>query len=193
MPTPAQDAANPLRMLADWKSKVVFDVVAPENQQYRGLTVGEIAAQTGRDPFDALCEIAVADELLTSFGTPTPVESVDDWNARLEVWRDERAVIGASDAGAHFDLLGSFNYTTGVLREGWHADVIVIDPETVGTDDIAMRFDLPGGQGRLYAESTGIDHVFVNGTPIVTDGALTTNRRGTLLRAGRDTETPALA
>jgi N-acyl-D-aspartate/D-glutamate deacylase len=224
----AQDAANPLRMLADWKSKVVFDVVAPENQQYRGLTVGEIAAQTGRDPFDALCEIAVADELLTSFGTPTPVESVDDWNARLEVWRDERAVIGASDAGAHFDLLGSFNYTTGVLgravrgpgvctfeeaihlmtqvqaelyglrergvlREGWHADVIVIDPETVGTDDIAMRFDLPGGQGRLYAESTGIDHVFVNGTPIVTDGALTTNRRGTLLRAGRDTETPALA
>jgi N-acyl-D-aspartate/D-glutamate deacylase len=81
----------------------------------------------------------------------------------------------------------------GVLREGWHADVIVIDPETVGTDDIAMRFDLPGGQGRLYAESTGIDHVFVNGTPIVTDGALTTNRRGTLLRAGRDTETPALA
>ncbi|MBM3694084.1 MAG: amidohydrolase family protein [Actinobacteria bacterium] len=223
----AQDPANPLRMLADWKSKVVFDVVAPENQQYRGLTVGEIAAQTGRDPFDALCEIAVADELLTSFGTPTPVESVDDWNARLEVWRDERAVIGASDAGAHFDLLGSFNYTTGVLgravrghgvcsyeeaihlmtqvqaelyglrergvlREDWHADVIVIDPETVATDDIAMRFDLPGDQGRLYAESTGIDHVLVNGTPIVTDGELTTNRRGTLLRAGRDTDTPAL-
>lgn len=224
----AQDPANPLRMLADWKSKVVFDVVAPENQQYRGLSVGEIAAQTGRDPFDALCDIAIADELLTSFGTPTPVESVDDWNARLEVWRDDRAVIGASDAGAHFDLLGSFNYTTGVLgravrrhgvlsyeeaihlmtqvqaelyglrergvlREGWFADVIVIDPETVGTDDIAMRFDLPGGQGRLYAESTGIDHVLVNGTPIVTDGVLTTQRPGTLLRAGRDTATPALA
>jgi N-acyl-D-aspartate/D-glutamate deacylase len=81
----------------------------------------------------------------------------------------------------------------GVLREGWHADVIVIDPETVGTDEIAMQFDLPGDQGRLYAGSTGIDHVLVNGVPIVADGALTDGRGGTLLRSGRDTSTPSLA
>ena len=43
----------------------------------------------------------------------------------------------------------------GVLREGWHADVIVIDPETVGTDEVAMQFDLPGDEGRLYAGLVG--------------------------------------
>jgi N-acyl-D-aspartate/D-glutamate deacylase len=224
----AQSPDNPLRMLADWSTKIIFDVVAPENEQYRGQMVGAIAQAEGRDPWDVLCDIAVADELMTSFGTPTPVETVEDWTARLEVWRDPRAVIGASDAGAHFDLLASFNYATGlleravrrhqmcsfeeaihlmtqvqaelyglkergVLREGWHADVIVIDPETVGTDEIAMRFDLPGDEGRLYADATGIDHVLVNGVPIVADGELTSGRGGTLLRSGRDTETPALA
>ena len=223
----AQSPDNPLRMLADWGSKIIFDVVAPENEQYRGQTVAAIAKAQGRPAWDVLCDIAVADELMTSFGTATPVETVEDWKARLEVWRDSRAVIGASDAGAHFDLLASFNYATGlleravrrhqmlsfeeaihlmtqvqaelyglkergVLREGWHADVIVIDPETVGTDEVAMRFDLPGDEGRLYAGSTGIDHVLVNGTPIVADGALTDARGGTLLRSGRDTATPAL-
>jgi N-acyl-D-aspartate/D-glutamate deacylase len=223
----AQDPANPLRMIADWRTKVIFDVVAPENEQYRGQQVGAIAAAEGRDPWDVLVDIAVADELNTSFGTPNPVETVEDWTARLEVWRDGRAVIGASDAGAHFDLLASFNYATGmleravrrhrmlsfeeaihlmtevqadlygirergVLREGWHADVVVIDPETVATDDVEMRFDLPGDEGRLYAESTGIDHVLVNGEAIVADGALTGARTGTLLRSGRDTTTPAL-
>jgi N-acyl-D-aspartate/D-glutamate deacylase len=224
----AQSRENPLRMIADWGSKIIFDVVAPENEQYRGQKVADIAAAEGRQAWDVLCDIAVADELNTSFGTPVPVETEADWEARIAVWRDSRSVIGASDAGAHFDLLASFNYATamleravrqrqmlsfeeaihlmtqeqaelygirerGQLREGWYADVIVIDPATVGTDDVAMQFDLPGNEGRLYAGSTGIDHVLVNGEPIVTDGILTDSRSGTLLHSGRDTATPALA
>ena len=62
-----------------------------------------------------LCDIALADELNTSFGTVPAVDSDDDWKARIEVWRDRRALIGASDAGAHLDLLASFNYATEVL------------------------------------------------------------------------------
>jgi len=223
----AQSPDNPLRMIADWSTKIIFDTVASENEQYRGQNIGAIAQAEGRDPWDVLADIVLADELNTSFGTPVPVETLEDWKARLEVWRDSRAVIGASDAGAHFDLLASFNYATGLLeravrghqvlsfeeaihlmtqvqadlygirergqlREGWYADIVVIDPETVGTDDVAMQFDLPGDEGRLYAESTGIDHVLVNGKAIVSDGALSTGRGGTLLRSGRDTTTPAL-
>ena len=224
----AQSPDNPLKMIADWSTKIVFDTVAPENEQYQGQSVGTIAQAEGRDPWDVLCDIAVADELNTSFGVPVQPETEEDWDARLEVWRDDRAVIGASDAGAHFDLLASFNYATGMLqravrernmlsfeeaihlmtqvqaelyglrdrgllREGWFADVIVIDPTTIGSDAVAMQFDLPGNEGRLYAGSTGVDHVLVNGEAIVTDGALTDGRSGTLLRSGRDTATPTLA
>jgi N-acyl-D-aspartate/D-glutamate deacylase len=224
----AQRPDNPMLAVANWANKIIFDVVAPENKQYVGCLVGDIAKDQGRDPWDVLCDIAVADELNTSFGSPTPPETDEDWKARLAVWRDDRAVIGASDAGAHLDLLASFNYATGLLQravrersilsfeeaihlmtdvqaqlygikqrgrlsEGWYADVVVIDPNTVATDEVAMRYDLPGGSGRLYAGSTGIDHVLVNGRPIVADGQLTAERSGTLLRSGRDTVTASLS
>jgi N-acyl-D-aspartate/D-glutamate deacylase len=223
----AQRPDNGMRGLADWSAMVIYDVVADENRAYAGRAVGDIAAEQGRDPWDVLCAIAVADDLLTSFGRPSPPDSADDWKARVEIWRDPRAVIGASDAGAHLDMLASFNYTTVLLAEavrrhralsleeavhllsdvparlyglvergrierGWHADLVVLDPERVASDEVAMRFDLPGGAGRLYAGSRGVEHVLVNGRPIVTDGEVTTERAGTLLRSGRDTRTPAL-
>jgi N-acyl-D-aspartate/D-glutamate deacylase len=218
---------NPLRGLAQWGGMVIYDVVAPENEQYRGRRVGEIAEEQGREAWDVLTEIAMADELNTSFGTVPRMESDDDWKARVEIWRDGRAVIGASDAGAHLDLLASFNYTTIVLdqavrergllpleeavqlftdvparlyglrgrgrvEEGAHADVVVLDPQTVASDPIRMRMDLPGGAGRLYAGAQGVQHVLVNGRAIVRDHELTGERAGTLLRSGRDTATPSL-
>jgi N-acyl-D-aspartate/D-glutamate deacylase len=222
-----QAQASPMRALANWPRMRIYDVVTDENRPYIGCTIGEIAADQGRDPWDALCDIALADELRTSFGTDPKPESDDDWKARVDVWRDRRAVVGASDAGAHLDLLATFNYTTALLgaavrersllsieeavhlltdvparlyglaergqvRPGWHADVVVLDPTTVASDDVAMRFDLPGGAGRLYAGAKGIDDVVVNGMVIVRDGQLTSARPGSLLRSGRDTRTPPL-
>lgn len=108
---------GPLKGLADWSTKIIFDTFAPENEQYRGRTVGQIAEDEGKKPFDALCDIVVADELKTSFGTPPPVSSTEDWKARMEIWRDGRAVIGASDAGAHLDLFMTANYATSMLGQ----------------------------------------------------------------------------
>jgi N-acyl-D-aspartate/D-glutamate deacylase len=77
----------------------------------------------------------------------------------------------------------------GRLEAGWHADVVVIDPETVGAQEVRMRFDLPTGAPRLYGGADGIDHVLVNGVEIVDHGEFTAERPGTLLRSGRDSET----
>ncbi|MYJ34543.1 MAG: amidohydrolase family protein, partial [Acidimicrobiaceae bacterium] len=44
-------------------------------------------------------------------------EPAADWEARVEIWRDPRAVVGASDAGAHLDLFLSANYATTMLNE----------------------------------------------------------------------------
>jgi N-acyl-D-aspartate/D-glutamate deacylase len=219
---------NPMRGLAGWGGMMIHDVVAPENEQYRGRRIGEIAVDEGRDAWDVLTSIAIADGLNTSFGTVPRPESDDDWKARVEIWRDPRVVIGASDAGAHLDLLASFHYPTvvlaeavrergligleeavhlltdvparlyglrdrGRLAEGAHADVVVLDADTIASRPLHMLMDLPGGAGRLYAGADGIEHVLVNGRAIVRNGELTDERAGTLLRSGRDTATPDLA
>lgn len=223
----AQSDANPLKTLARWERLRIFDVFAAENEQYCGKSVGEIAEAEGRDPWEVLTSIALADDLNTGFGTPPMQESADDWRARVQVWRDRRALIGASDAGAHLDMFCTANYATrllaavrdhslmpleeavqlitqrpaqlyglrerGELREGWKADIAVFDPATVGSEPIAMRYDLPGGAGRLFATSTGMEQVLVNGRPIVRDGALTQERPGTVLRSGRDTANAAMS
>jgi N-acyl-D-aspartate/D-glutamate deacylase len=77
----------------------------------------------------------------------------------------------------------------GRVTEGWHADLVVLDADTVAPGPITWRNDLPAGAGRLYGEADGIAHVIVNGSEIVRDGALTGATSGTLLRSGRDTET----
>jgi N-acyl-D-aspartate/D-glutamate deacylase len=77
----------------------------------------------------------------------------------------------------------------GRLAVGWAADVVVFDPDRVGTAPARARYDLPGDNLRLYAEAEGIEHVFVNGRQIVAGDHFTGDSGGTLLRSGRDTET----
>jgi hypothetical protein len=45
--------------------------------------------------------------------------------------------------------------------------IVIFDPETVGHGDVYARFDLPGDEGRLYADALGIAVVMANGTTIV--------------------------
>jgi N-acyl-D-aspartate/D-glutamate deacylase len=82
-----------------------------------GRLIGEVAAELGCSPFDALMTVVLADELRTTFARSVPEPTEADWNARLRVWRDPRAVIGASDAGAHLDMIAAFRYSTGFLQE----------------------------------------------------------------------------
>jgi N-acyl-D-aspartate/D-glutamate deacylase len=215
---------NVVSNVTEWARQTVFSVATADNEPCVGRVIGDIAAEQGRSAWDVICEVALADELATSFGMVVSRGSDDDWKLRSEVWRDERVIVGASDAGAHLDMFGTFNYTTvllaeavrargllsleeavhlltdrparlyglvdrGRLQKGWAADVVVLDPDRVDSDELNMRFDLPGGAGRLYAGSSGIEHVFVNGVAIVRSGALTAERAGRVLRSGRDTRT----
>jgi N-acyl-D-aspartate/D-glutamate deacylase len=212
---------SPLRGMARWGRYTIGEVFAPENEPYRGRSVEEIAAAEGRAEFDVLCDIVVADRMRTGLYLPVVGDDVDTWKMRVEVWRDSRTLVGGTDAGAHLDLLATFNATTamlgracrelqllpweeaiqlitdaparlygmherGRLQEGWHADVVVLDPTMVGARPIEIREDLPGGAWRLYGEADGIDHVIVNGTEICRGGAFTGATPGRILRSGRD-------
>jgi N-acyl-D-aspartate/D-glutamate deacylase len=77
----------------------------------------------------------------------------------------------------------------GLLKPGYHADLVVFDEATVGVGPTYFRHDVPGDQFRTYAEATGVEHVFVNGVQIVRDGEHTGALPGTVLRSGKDTRT----
>ena len=221
----AQSTEDPIRSIANWKAYVLVETFTDEYKRFMGRPIGEIAAELGKTPWDALADMVVADELRTSFTNVDRGQDDASWQRRVEVWRDPRALPGASDAGAHVDMIDSFAATTlmlgqayrdrqllpieeaihyltdaparlygldgrGRLAEGWAADVVVLDPATIGCGPVHLRFDLPGTDaGRLYAEAEGIEHVLVNGAEVVTGRTFTDARPGALLRSGQDTST----
>ena len=75
----------------------------------------------------------------------------------------------------------------GRLAEGYHADIVLFDPDKVGSTAADLIKDLPGGAPRLVVGSMGVAGVWVNGTLTVTDGRPTGALPGTTLRSGRDT------
>lgn len=77
----------------------------------------------------------------------------------------------------------------GQVREGYRADLVVLDPSTVGATDASLVNDLPGQTARLFAGAVGIERVLVNGRTIVADGRTTGDTPGLVLRSGRDTAT----
>jgi N-acyl-D-aspartate/D-glutamate deacylase len=81
----------------------------------------------------------------------------------------------------------------GRIEPGWHADLVLFDPETIDSGPVRTVADLPAGAARLFAGSIGVKRVFVNGRPIVVDGEPTDATPGALLRSGRDTRTVKLS
>ncbi len=77
----------------------------------------------------------------------------------------------------------------GIIAEGSYADLVVFDPATIDAGNATTVNDLPGGTGRLNAESIGVKRVIVNGQTLVINGELTGDLPGKVLRSGRDTET----
>jgi N-acyl-D-aspartate/D-glutamate deacylase len=223
----AQAAGRGLEVIGQWDLIQIAES-GEGDVDYAGQTVTQVAAARGVDPIDVMLDVVLAENLPVSVAFPSLTPSLgasdESWQVRAAVWRDDRVVLGGSDAGAHLDLMCHANYTTEVLSnavrerrlftleegvreltdaparlyglrhrgrvaEGWIADLVVFDPDTVGSEPARARYDMPGGACRLYAASRGIAHVFVNGREVVRDDEMTGDLAGTVLRSGRDTET----
>ena len=70
----------------------------------------------------------------------------------------------------------------GLLREGMKADVVVLDPDTVGPAMPELVYDLPGGARRLKQTADGMMHTIVNGEILLTDNEHSGATPGQLLR-----------
>ena len=70
----------------------------------------------------------------------------------------------------------------GLLREGFVADVNVLDPATVGPQLPTVATDLPGGAKRLVQTATGFLATIVGGQVVLDNGTHTGALPGQLLR-----------
>jgi N-acyl-D-aspartate/D-glutamate deacylase len=109
------EGAGIFSFLARWHELTVDETFASQNAGLAGRKIGEIAQQQKKKPFDAMLDIAVADELRTSFMTQTFGDDEASWKMRADSWRDPRTIIGASDAGAHLDMIDTFACGTALL------------------------------------------------------------------------------
>ena len=86
-----------------------------------GRSIADVAAERGADPVDVLIDVVLPDRLPLTMVFPSLVPSLgrsdEGWQVRAGVWRDDRTVLGGSDAGAHADLMCHANYTTMLLGE----------------------------------------------------------------------------
>src|SRR5262249_20588622 len=73
---------------------------------------GDVAAERGAPTLDTFLDIALADELRTRFATPKGGDDDESWQRRLQLWRDPRTLIGASDAAAPLDMLATVAFFT---------------------------------------------------------------------------------
>jgi N-acyl-D-aspartate/D-glutamate deacylase len=143
------EEAGLLRGLASWKSLEVIESTDPANE---GKTVGQIIEARGGDPdpFDVLLDIVVADDLRTGLRPSGLKDSEPDWRLRAEVWRDPRAVIGGSDAGAHLDMMCGAIYSTALLSHGVREfGVISLEEAVHQITDVPARLYGVRDRGRI--------------------------------------------
>jgi N-acyl-D-aspartate/D-glutamate deacylase len=95
-----------------WDILRVEKTAKPENQEYNGKTVADMAAMRGQDPLDAFLDLSLEEDLGTVFWN---ANNGGDPEAMAEILRSPYVLVGTSDAGAHVQFGADFGYGTILL------------------------------------------------------------------------------
>lgn len=111
----------PATATAPLESVTVLSPRSPSTEQYREMSVAQVAELTGKHPVDAMLDIAVEDGLDTLFFTAPPQ---GDSDLLKEIVQYPHMLFGVSDGGAHTKFLTAGRYPTETLTEqvrdkGW--------------------------------------------------------------------------
>jgi len=193
------------------KGVTLIQVLNSDLKKYEGMNFEEIGRQTGKDPRDAAMDIAIADRgnsyvviaimdeadvrtavssPLTAFGSDSSAQAEDGPLSKSKshprgfgtfprvlakyvreehTMRLEEAIRKmTSQAASRVGITDR-----GILRPGMFADITIFDPATVR--DVATFTD-------PLHYSVGVQYVFVNGRPVISEGKITEERPGRALR-----------
>ena len=122
-------------------------------------------------------------------GAPYTTRFLGDCLRRRKLLPLERAVRMLTDDPARlFGLRGR-----GRIAQGYHADLVLFDPERIDAGVATLVHDLPGDSPRLDSRAQGVRSVRVNGVETIRDDEITGAIPGSVLRSGRDTRTVSTA
>ena len=103
----------------------------------------------------------------------------------LSHWVRERQAFTLEQAVRMLTLVPATHWgfaDRGLVREGFAADLIVFDPDTIAPEMPEVAHDLPAGAQRLVQRARGIAATVVNGEVVLRDGKPTGALPGRLLR-----------
>jgi N-acyl-D-amino-acid deacylase len=134
---------------APLETVTVLSPRSPETEQFREMSVGQVAQLTGKHPVDAMLDIAVTDRLKTLFFVSPP-----QGNSELlkEIVQYPHMLFGVSDGGAHTKFLTSGRYPTEFLVE------LVRNQQVVDLEQAHHRLSaLPAACAGLGARGTLVE------------------------------------
>jgi N-acyl-D-amino-acid deacylase len=195
----------------DGSGIMLVGLMNPELAKYEGMTLQEIGRQWNKDPKDVAMEIVIADHGHTSqvisimdegdvraavsnpivtYGSDSEAQAEDGPLSKTKahprafgtfprvigIYAREQQMMSLEEAVRKMTSLAASRVgllDRGILRPGAFADIAVFDPKTIR--DLATFSD-------PMHYSVGVRYVFVNGRPVVWDGAITDERPGRPLR-----------
>ena len=117
---------------------------------------------------DMLCDCGYPTYLLGTWVRERGVLSIEQAIRRLT--SDPADFFGISDRGR--------------LQPGLAADIVIFDPDTIGSGNRGeRRYDLPGGGKRMVMPSQGVQYTLVNGDVVYAGGQIVGSGSGQILRA----------
>ena len=103
----------------------------------------------------------------------------------LSHWVREKQALTLEEAVRMLSFVPAYHWGLGgrgLLREGYHADVVIFDPERVNPRIPELTYDLPAGARRLKQKADGIMATVVNGEVLLRNNEHTGALPGKLLR-----------
>ncbi len=195
----------------DGSGIMLIGLMNPELAKYEGMTLQEIGRQWKKDPKDVAMEIVIADHghtgqiisimdegdvrtavsnPIVTYGSDSEAQAEDGPLSKtkthprafgtfprvLGMYARAQHTMSLEEAVRKMTSLAASRVgllDRGILRPGAFADIAVFDPETLRD---AATFSDP------MHYSVGVRYVFVNGRPVVWDGAITDERPGRPVR-----------